>query len=455
MSDSRYVENVQEIMELAYRKWNSIILDMDRLRSDRVLADRKILNTGVHDPEVKRTASAGYDALPGEFVVKEASGHQNTIYIGHSLFNVGGFLKTTGGELGNIIELTIPPKPSSGTRHDLVFIEVWQEEVFPGDDLYYNGLYPLTVEQTLESEFLLVLRWRLRIVEGLSFGADPMLEGGVTVWANGETPSGITFATTDTEDLYRASDASLETFGKQVWSTPLLQITRAYDETYPTAVTYIGGRLYPLNHTTSHHTGGSDEITPDDIGAISASLVNQPNGVAGLDGAGHLDPSVIEGVPTHGNESHSEDYATEGQVTAVSGNLSSHESATNPHSITPALISAVPTSRSVNTGTGLTGGGALSTNRNLQLDLSYTDARYVNSAHLSATNPHGVTKAQVGLSNVTNHAQVVKAGDTMQGTLVAHNHSSPTVTQVRNVHVSTSSPSGAAGNNGDIWIQYV
>lgn len=49
----------------------------------------------------------------------------------------------------------------------------------------------------------------------------------------------------------------------------------------------------------------------------------------------------------------------------------------NPHGVTPGQISAVPTVRNVGTGTGLTGGGSLSVNRSLSLDLSYTDGRYL------------------------------------------------------------------------------
>ena len=64
-----------------------------------------------------------------------------------------------------------------------------------------------------------------------------------------------------------------------------------------------------------------------------------------------------------------------------------------------------------------------------------------------------ITKAAVGLSNVTNDAQVKKAGDTLEGALVMQTNTNYTVAQARNVILSSSSPSG--GNNGDIWIKYV
>lgn len=49
----------------------------------------------------------------------------------------------------------------------------------------------------------------------------------------------------------------------------------------------------------------------------------------------------------------------------------------NPHDTRPSDIGAVPTSRTLSSGTGLSGGGALSTNRTISLDLNYTDERYM------------------------------------------------------------------------------
>ena len=63
-----------------------------------------------------------------------------------------------------------------------------------------------------------------------------------------------------------------------------------------------------------------------------------------------------------------------------------------------------------------------------------------------------VTKADVGLGNVTNDAQMPIAGGTFTGVAVAQNNTSYTTKQLRNITLSTAAPSG--GSNGDVWIKY-
>jgi len=50
--------------------------------------------------------------------------------------------------------------------------------------------------------------------------------------------------------------------------------------------------------------------------------------------------------------------------------------------------------------------------------------------------------------------KIDRAGDTMQGPLVAQNNTSYMVKQVRNIIFSTGEPAAGDGNNGDIWIVY-
>ena len=68
-------------------------------------------------------------------------------------------------------------------------------------------------------------------------------------------------------------------------------------------------------------------------------------------------------------------------------------------------------------------------------------------------NPHGVTKAQVGLSNVDNVKQMPIAGGTFTGIAVAQNNTAYTTKQIRNIVLSEDDPSGGA--NGDVWIKYI
>jgi hypothetical protein len=63
-----------------------------------------------------------------------------------------------------------------------------------------------------------------------------------------------------------------------------------------------------------------------------------------------------------------------------------------------------------------------------------------------------LTKSDVGLSNVTNDAQMPIAGGTFTGIAAAQNNTSYTTKQLRNITLSTADPSG--GSNGDVWIKY-
>lgn len=71
----------------------------------------------------------------------------------------------------------------------------------------------------------------------------------------------------------------------------------------------------------------------------------------------------------------------------------------------------------------------------------------------SGTNPHGTTKADVGLGNVDNLKQMPIAGGTFTGPAYAQANTSYTTAQLRNIILSTADASGTAPN-GAIWIKY-
>lgn len=78
------------------------------------------------------------------------------------------------------------------------------------------------------------------------------------------------------------------------------------------------------------------------------------------------------------------------------------------------------------------------------------------NTHVSdATNPHKVTKSQVGLNNVDNVKQMPLAGGSFTGIAKAQNNTSYTTGQLRNViAVSSGTDISKLGNNGDIIIVY-
>ena len=70
----------------------------------------------------------------------------------------------------------------------------------------------------------------------------------------------------------------------------------------------------------------------------------------------------------------------------------------------------------------------------------------------SATNAH--LPRNVGLGNVTNDKQMPIAGGQFAGIAKAHNNTSYTVAQIRNIILSPNNADVNAMNNGDIWIKY-
>ena len=120
----------------------------------------------------------------------------------------------------------------------------------------------------------------------------------------------------------------------------------------------------PKPHKATHQTGGSDAITPADIGAAAKTIQIKPG--TGLTGGGTLEADRTLTVK----------YGT-GAGTACQGNDARLSNARTPtahkathktggtDALTPADIGAVPTTVQVIAGTGLSGGGSLTANRTL------------------------------------------------------------------------------------------
>lgn len=68
---------------------------------------------------------------------------------------------------------------------------------------------------------------------------------------------------------------------------------------------------------------------------------------------------------------------------ATKSEFDAHVNTRNPHGTNSADVGAVPLSRQVIAGTGLSGGGALGSNRTLSLDRDYTDNRYLRANAVS------------------------------------------------------------------------
>ncbi len=120
----------------------------------------------------------------------------------------------------------------------------------------------------------------------------------------------------------------------------------------------------PKPHKATHQTGGSDAITPADIGAADKTIQIKPG--TGLSGGGTLEADrtltvsygTAAGTACQGNDARLSNART------PTAHKATHKTG-GTDALTPADIGAVPTTVQVITGTGLSGGGSLTANRTL------------------------------------------------------------------------------------------
>ena len=120
----------------------------------------------------------------------------------------------------------------------------------------------------------------------------------------------------------------------------------------------------PKPHKATHQTGGSDAITPADIGAAAKTIQIKPG--TGLSGGGTLEADrtltvsygTAAGTACQGNDARLSNART------PTAHKATHKTG-GTDALTPADIGAVPTTVQVIAGTGLSGGGSLAANRTL------------------------------------------------------------------------------------------
>ena len=120
----------------------------------------------------------------------------------------------------------------------------------------------------------------------------------------------------------------------------------------------------PKLHKATHQTGGSDAITPADIGAAAKTIQIKPG--TGLTGGGTLEADrtltvsygTAAGTACQGND------ARLSNARMPTAHKATHKTG-GTDALTPADIGAVPTTVQVIAGTGLSGGGSLTANRTL------------------------------------------------------------------------------------------
>ncbi len=127
----------------------------------------------------------------------------------------------------------------------------------------------------------------------------------------------------------------------------------------------------PKPHKATHQTGGSDAITPADIGAAANTIQIKPG--TGLSGGGTLEADrtltvsygTAAGTACQGNDARLSNART------PTAHKATHKTG-GTDALTPADIGAVPTTVQVIAGTGLSGGGSLAANRTLAVSFGTT-----------------------------------------------------------------------------------
>jgi hypothetical protein len=164
----------------------------------------------------------------------------------------------------------------------------------------------------------------------------------------------------------------------------------------------------PTAHKSTHAIGGTDVLSPSDIGAVSTS--RSISAGTGLSGGGDLTADrtfsvaygTISGTAAQGNDSRLSDART------PTAHKSTHATG-GSDALAPSDIGAVPTARSISAGTGLTGGGDLTADRTLTVSYGTTsttacvgnDSRLSNSRTPTA---HASTHASGGSDQITSLA---------------------------------------------------
>jgi len=217
----------------------------------------------------------------------------------------GRLVQVGDPDAANALIATLSAPPGGGTRDDLVFVEVWYEEVQPtaapesvSSTVYkLGGVGNATIANDLividgaESTRRIQCRWRLRVVDGIVKATYPNGMNAPTVLAQGGTGAPVAAKTFTQETLdsglWTAGDgsqgagAALKCVDGYVYAIPIAWIARAAGVTaIPTnAITMLARTIQVVN--------------ADTVDGYHANPTATANMLLPLDGSGKYPSSVI------------------------------------------------------------------------------------------------------------------------------------------------------------------
>lgn len=250
--------NNQQIQEYERQRLIDILAPSGFLQvGDRTIKDRSISDIQAGDIVV---GSSGSDAdrfyiyAPDEQYKAIVNGWPITLYNIHA----NGASSSPGDDY---ISIGLSSAPSSGSRFDLVFLEVWREELNSSDTIYPWGNVD-TEESIITNDIddnrysgsinsIVAIRSRIRVVDNIDYANNPlgMTDSSVTARGGGSSSSSLSFSYQG-RGLWRAGDGNSS-------SRTALNSTDGYVYSIPIAVIF---RRNQSNWNAASNPNGAEAI---------------------------------------------------------------------------------------------------------------------------------------------------------------------------------------------------